>query len=255
MDLKTVKLLGIEFNPMSMNQLISLITKLILKKSKGEIIAHQNLHGTYLFHHFVKMRDFYKRSSYIFADGMSLIFLSNVFGQKLSREQRTTSVDWFLPLMRLAAKNQWRVFFLGSKPGIADRAAQILKSEIPKLQIKTRHGYFDVSPGSLENEDILRQISSFKPHILLVGMGMPRQEEWILDNHEAICSNVILPVGACMDYIAGTVRTPPRWLGRLGLEWFYRLLCEPKRLWRRYLIEPLYIMKLFLPLGAKGKNI
>ena len=73
---------------------------------------------------------------------------------------------------------------------------------------------------------------------------MPRQEHWILENLEYINTNAILTSGACIDYVAGAIPTPPRWMGRVGLEWLYRLLSEPKRLWNRYLLEPQFVVKL-----------
>ncbi|MEN9518006.1 MAG: hypothetical protein RLZZ381_594, partial [Cyanobacteriota bacterium] len=109
--------------------------------------------------------------------------------------------------------------------------------------ITTAHGYF--SSGS-QNQLIIDQINSYQPNILMVGMGMPRQEEWILANIDQLKTNIVLPSGACIDYIAQEVATPPRWMGQVGLEWLYRLATEPKRLWRRYLVEPWFIAKLLI---------
>lgn len=99
---------------------------------------------------------------------------------------------------------------------------------------------------SQQNLETLAAINAYQPHVLMVGMGMPRQEYWILDNIEHIHTNAILTAGACMDYLAGAIPTPPRWMGKMGLEWLYRLLSEPKRLWRRYLVEPWFVAGLFL---------
>jgi N-acetylglucosaminyldiphosphoundecaprenol N-acetyl-beta-D-mannosaminyltransferase len=103
-----------------------------------------------------------------------------------------------------------------------------------------------MNPDSPENKATIDAINTYKPHILMVGMGMPRQEHWIAKNLESIQTNTILTSGACIDYVAGAIPTPPRWMGRMGLEWLYRLFSEPKRLWRRYLIEPWFIGILFL---------
>jgi len=94
---------------------------------------------------------------------------------------------------------------------------------------------------------VLAQIREFQPQVLMVGMGMPRQEYWILDNLPDIAANVVLTAGACFDYLAGVIPTPPRWLGKIGLEWIFRLWHEPRRLWKRYLWEPW----LLLPLAPK----
>lgn len=110
----------------------------------------------------------------------------------------------------------------------------------------TADGYFDATAGSAENQKMLELINAYQPNVLMVGMGMPRQEHWILDNLESIHANTILTCGACIDYIAGVIPTPPRWMGRFGLEWLSRLLSEPKRLWRRYLLEPWFVATLFV---------
>jgi N-acetylglucosaminyldiphosphoundecaprenol N-acetyl-beta-D-mannosaminyltransferase len=104
------------------------------------------------------------------------------------------------------------------------------------------HGYFDADPQSQDNARVLSEIAQFAPHLLMVGMGMPRQEYWIHQNFARLYANVILPSGAAMDYVAGAAYIPPRWSGRVGLEWAFRLAAEPKRLWRRYLLEPWYVV-------------
>src|SRR5262249_26216345 len=118
----------------------------------------------------------------------------------------------------------------------------------PGCTIETHHGYFDAAPRSAENGDVLHRIHRFAPHLLLIGMGMPRQERWIIDNLSALPSCVVLPAGGTMDYVAGATAAAPRWLGQLGLEWLFRLGHEPKRLWRRYLIEP---RSLIVPLAQE----
>jgi N-acetylglucosaminyldiphosphoundecaprenol N-acetyl-beta-D-mannosaminyltransferase len=148
--------------------------------------------------------------------------------------------------MTAAVQQGWRVFYLGSKPGVAERGAEILQQRFPGLQIATAHGYFDARPDSQENQAVLAEINTYQPHVLMVGMSMPRQEHWVLDNLEQISANAILTAGAAMDYVAGAVPTPPRWAGKWGLEWLFRLVAEPRRLARRYLVEPWFVLRLFL---------
>lgn len=209
------------------------------------IIAHHNLHSVALCQRNERMRDFYSAASLVHVDGMSLVFIGRLLGRPLNRSHRVTYVDWIRPLMQLISTHNYRVFYLGSKPDIGVQAAEKLVEAFPNLTISVHHGYFDAQTGSAENEEILDQISKVKPHVLMVGMGMPRQEMWILDNLGRLNVPVVLPCGACMDYVAGVVPTPPRWMGRMGLEWLYRLVTEPRRLWRRYLVEPWGILWLF----------
>jgi N-acetylglucosaminyldiphosphoundecaprenol N-acetyl-beta-D-mannosaminyltransferase len=243
--LKSYNFLGISVNPLTIKELNCLIAKSIEKNEKN-IISNHNLHSLYIYHHNEKMREFYKKSKYVHIDGMSLVFLGKLFRYPLERCHRVTYVDWIHPLMKEAEKKQWRIFFLGSKPGVAQKASEILTSKYPELQIMTHHGYFDSTKDSTENCEVIKIINGFNPHILMVGMGMPRQEQWISENFQSISANVFLTAGACMDYVAGVVPTPPRWIGRIGLEWLYRLISEPGRLWKRYLVEPWFIVKLII---------
>jgi len=237
--------LGITVNDLTKEGFHRLIT-VSIKKETPCLIGYHNLHSLYIYHHDRSFRQFYKHANFIHIDGMPLIFLGRLFGYPLKRSNRLAYLDLIQPLMMEAARQRWRVFFIGSKPGVAAKAEKFFKDQSPGLQMKTMHGYFDVTPGSKENQKVLEIINTYKPNILMVGMGMPRQEDWVLDNLNNLNANVILTIGACMDYIAKAVPTPPRWLGQLGLEWAYRLLSEPRRLWRRYLLEPWFIFKLLI---------
>ncbi|MBD2295930.1 WecB/TagA/CpsF family glycosyltransferase [Anabaena sphaerica FACHB-251] len=245
MNQTSYNFLGIHAQALTITELNSLIGTAV-KQDEKWIIANHNLHSLYLYHHQPKMQDFYAKADYTHIDGMALVLLGQRLGLPLQREHRVTYADWVWPLMADASQQGWRIFYLGSKPGVAETGATILRNKFPGLEIMTTHGYINPSADSQENQEVLAKIKAYQPHILMVGMGMPRQENWILDNLEQICANVILPSGACIDYVAGAIPTPPRWMGRLGFEWLYRLLSEPKRLWKRYLLEPWFILKLFL---------
>lgn len=233
MDMFKINLLGVEVHPASIQELNKFISDIIVK-GKKTIIAGHNLHGIYLYHKDPKRKYLCDIADIVRIDGMPILLWAKLLGYPVKREQRVTYVDWIYPLMALAESKGFRVFYLGGMPGVAKRAAAVLRSRYPNLQIQTHHGYF--SPE--ENHAVLDEIRDFQPHILMVGMGMPKQEHWVVDNLEKVSANVILTAGACFDYIAGVIPTPPRWMGRVGLEWLYRLLSEPRRLAKRYLVEP-----------------
>ncbi|MBV6624857.1 MAG: WecB/TagA/CpsF family glycosyltransferase [Rivularia sp. (in: Bacteria)] len=245
MNNSPLKFLGVQVNALNILQLNSLVAESITQQKKY-LIANHNLNSLHIFHHDSKMREFYKKADYTHIDGMPLVLIGKLRGYSLKREHRVTYADWVWPLMEEAATKGWKVFYLGSKPGVADKGAEILRQKFPGLKIACAHGYIDVDKDSQENQDTIAAINAFQPHILMVGMSMPRQEHWILDNLEQLHTNAILPSGACMDYVAGVVPTPPRWMGRMGLEWSYRLISEPKRLWKRYLVQPWFICKLLI---------
>jgi len=234
-------LLGVVVDPLTIAELNERIAKAVARGERW-IIAHHNLHSVYLHHRDPKMRAFFARAHVVHIDGMPLIYWARVLGYPVTKQHRVTYVDWVHPLMATATAEGWRVFYLGGKPGVAARAAEKLRRQYSGLVLETRHGYFTPE----ENDAVLEEIARFQPHVLMVGMGMPRQEHWVLDNLERISANAILTAGACFDYVAGVIPTPPRWMGRMGLEWLYRLWSEPRRLARRYLLEPWFLVPLVI---------
>jgi len=206
------------------------------------VIANHNLHSVYLCARDPALRAFHDAAEVCHADGMSVILLGRLVGVPLSRANRVTYNDWIGPLMTEAAREGWRVFAVGGAPGVFEAAATRLRATYPGLVIDGTHGYFDATPGSAENTAVLDRIAAYRPQVLLVGMGMPRQERWVHENRAALTANATLMAGAALDYVAGVVPTPPRGASAAGFEWLWRLNAEPGRLWRRYLVEPWYVM-------------
>ena len=242
----TVTFLGVNLQPRSMSELNKLVDQGIREQRKW-IITNHNLHSLYLFHRHAKLREFYARVHYTYVDGMPLVALGRLYGYPMQREQRVTNADWTRPLMELAADRGWRVFNVGSPRPVAEKGAAELRKLNPTLQLEVSDGYFDARSGSVENEALVERINAYKPDLLMVGMGMPRQEFWTQENCARLDAHVILSSnGAALDYVAGAVPTPPRWAGRLGLEWLFRLVNEPRRLFTRYCVEPWFILLLLL---------
>lgn len=236
-----LKLLGVELDRLTVADLNQCIAEAIAQ-GEQRIMANHNLHSVYLYHRNPRMRAFFARARVVHIDGMPLVYWARILGYAVRATERVTYLDWVHPLMAAAQVHGWRVFYLGGRPGVAARAAERLRHQYPGLTLEVRHGYFSRE----ENESVLQQLTEFRPNVLMVGMGMPRQEIWVLENLDRIQANAILTAGACFDYLAGAVPTPPRWMGRAGLEWLYRLLSEPRRLWRRYLVEPWALAPLFV---------
>jgi N-acetylglucosaminyldiphosphoundecaprenol N-acetyl-beta-D-mannosaminyltransferase len=235
------KIFGVDTEPMSIDELNSIIGKMMSGVLSKRIIASLNLHSVYLSHKDKKIKSFFD-ISYKRADGMPIILWGKLLGFPFSRNQRVTWVDWMDPFMNYVQKNKWKIFYLGSKPEIANSAIVKLRKKFPDIEIVYHDGYFNVSKEHPENKQVLADITKEKPDILLVGMGMPRQEHWIYDNYSNINVKVIITCGAAMEYVAGYVTLPPRWMGRLCLEWLYRLSENPLRFFTRYLIEPWFII-------------
>ncbi len=230
------RLFDIWLNTLTLDDIRSLLHRNIGEDRKF-VLANQNLHGLYICTQDEKARDFFDRADYTHIDGTSLIVLGKLFGLPFHLKHRIGYMDLFPSLLPTFVENQWRVFYLGSKPEILEKGMAHLRKDYPGLAIEGHHGYFEKN-GSGQNDQVIERINQFRPNILFVGMGMPLQEHWVIENFPRLEANAILCCGGMMDYLAGVVPTPPRWLGPIGFEWAYRLFTEPSRLWKRYLIEP-----------------
>jgi N-acetylglucosaminyldiphosphoundecaprenol N-acetyl-beta-D-mannosaminyltransferase len=201
------------------------------------IVANQNLHSLALSQTNPEIREFFLKSDLIEVDSIPLILWARLVGRPSRRFHRCTYLDWRDDFWALVERNNWRVFFVGGRPGVAASAGEKIRAERPGVRLETHHGYFDIQPGSNENATVVSRIQAFAPDILLVGMGMPLQESWVLRNHDDLPACVIFTVGGAFDYEAGVQRACPRWIGRIGAEWLFRLATNP-RLFVRYVIEP-----------------
>jgi len=229
-----VKILGIQLDVMTERDLIEAIRGAVAKPG-NTIIVHANLHGVHLYHRDEATRRLHQKAHIVYVDGMAIIWWGRLMGLPVARKNRITFLDYQKELFKVANEFTWKLFYLGGRPGVAERAAGKIMQQHKNITIRCHHGYFDHETGE---QEVISQILAFQPHLLLVGLGMPKQEHWILRNQHHFSSMAIIAVGAAFDYIAGEIATPPRWLSRVGLEWACRLCAEPYRLAHRYLVEP-----------------
>ena len=244
-SVKTISFLGVKIDLITPEGLLDLVSNCISAQRKV-VIAHHNLHSLYLHSSSpkdaVSLRRFYDGTHYTLADGMSMVLLGRLLGHRIGVRHRVAYNDWLPLMLPVAVDSGWRIFYLGSTAEVAAKGAEVLRARYPGLQLKVHHGHFDAQYESDSNAKVVAEISDYRPHILFVGMGVPRQERWIQENLNDLDVNVILPSGATLDYIAGAKRMAPRWMGKLGLEWAFRLATEPRRLAFRYLVEPLGLL-------------
>jgi len=240
-----IQLRHIAVHRLTLPDIVDLVAEAV-EGGRKWVIANHNLHSFYLSHGSRRLREFFSAADWVQVDGMAIVALARLYGKSLARDHRVTYVDLLGPLMRRAARDGWRVFYLGSRPETGARALETLRGRHPGLKIASHTGYFNASKTSGENRRVVDTINEYGPNVLLVGMGMPRQETWIMENFQELRANAILTSGAAMEYVAGTASVPPRWSGRVGLEWAFRLIFEPRRLAYRYLVEPCCVIGLLL---------
>ncbi len=206
-----------------------------IERGQKALVLHANVHCLNIAREQDWYRAFLNSAEIVFCDGAGVQLAAWMLGHRIPL--RITYADWMWELGRFAERNGYSLYFLGGRPGVADSAARRLVRRYPGLRILgSHHGYFDKSAGSAENQALVGRINALKPDILIVGLGMPLQEKWLKENWESVEASVALTGGAGFDYVSGSLRRAPRWMRRIGLEWLGRLLIEPRRLWRRYLV-------------------
>jgi N-acetylglucosaminyldiphosphoundecaprenol N-acetyl-beta-D-mannosaminyltransferase len=235
-DVSICSISGFKVNPCTQEQLLD---RVFAHSGGQQIFVSLNLHGMYLCITNRKVHAVHERQNAVRRiDGMPVVWLAKLAGLKLTRRHRTPWNYFFWPLLARAAAERQRIYYLGSTAEIFDRGIALIGRSLPDLQIGGRHGYFDSRPGTADCKAVVNAINKFSPDILLVGMGMPKQEEFIHDVADQLTVPVIMTCGAAMEVLAGVLPRPPRWISDSGLEGPFRLLYSPRRTWRRYLVEP-----------------
>ncbi len=237
-----VELFGLRFHNVDLDGAVDCI----------EILLRTNRHGLVLPTNtdiIVKLaldkpfQEAYRRGVMIVADGAPVVWASRLLGEPL--KARVAGAALLPALCARAAQRGWRLFFLGAKPGVAYRAATRLTKQFPTLNVVGTYAPpFGFESDRTECQRIISKVRAARPDVLIIGVGAPKQEKWSAAHFEALGVPLICCTGAAFDFAAGVVRRAPPWMQRIGLEWMFRLLQEPKRLWRRYLVDFL----IFIPI-------
>ncbi len=177
-------------------------------------------------------------------DGMPLVWLARVFGY--SEVKRTYGPDLMLALCDLGQQKGYKHFFYGGTPETCEKLESVFKGKFPQIKIAGHYSPPFRELTEEENNEIIEKISIIQPDILWVGLGSPKQDFWMNKNCGKLRVPVMVGVGAAFDFLSGFKRQAPLWMQRCGLEWFFRLCSEPKRLWKRYLIGNTKFMYLLI---------
>jgi N-acetylglucosaminyldiphosphoundecaprenol N-acetyl-beta-D-mannosaminyltransferase len=182
-----------------------------------------------------------RRADIVYCDGYGVRLAARVLN--LPVPHRMTGADWIWGLASLCELGGQSMYLLGSEPPLAREAAARLRRWYPRLDVVgAHHGYFDLD--SPHNQRVIEEINAHRPHIVLVGMGTPKQELWVDRYADQLEGAVVWTVGALFDYVSGHVPRAPGWLADNGLEWIFRLAVEPRRMWRRYLLgNPVFLSR------------
>lgn len=233
-----LQVLGVTVACLDAGSALSEIERLYERKAPASVM-HVNAHTLNLATEDPSYRAVLNSADLILNDGKGIMLAARLQG---SRFLEDLNGNLFGPhLLQLAASNDWPVFLLGGKPGIGEAAALRLTDRIPGLRVVgVRDGYF----GRGKDAEVAEEIKETGAGLILVALGNPLQERWLHCWLPATGASVGVGVGAFFDFQAGVVRRAPRWMNWLGVEWVYRLLVEPRRMWRRYIIgNPMFLIR------------
>ena len=228
-----MKFMNTEIDNLTMKETIDEIDKLI-KKDKNAYVVTPNVD------HIVKLE---KDADLILTDGKPLIWISKFY--KTPIKEKISGSDLFPLLCEMAAEKGYNMFFLGAGEGVANKAAQNLTNKFPKLNIVgTYSPPFGFEKDKKEIEKIINMVNKANTQILIVGLGCPKQEKFIHKYRKELNVPISLGLGASLDFEAGNIKRAPKWMSDNGLEWLYRLSKEPKRMFKRYIVDDVKIFKL-----------
>lgn len=219
----------------TMAQAIEHIENLCLTQAGGFVVT-PNVDHVCMAETDDKLREAYREAALSLVDGTPLLWLGKAMGEPFP--EKISGSDLVGPLMQRAAQQHLTVYFLGGQEHVGPKAKTVLEAQYPGLRIVGMHSPplgFERDPHA--SKDVLARIAAVKPHLVLVALGCPKQEKWMLEHRAGYAPAVALGIGATLDFIAGEVKRSPRWMSRVGLEWVYRLAQEPKRMAQRYLVR------------------
>lgn len=233
-------ILGVRLTIIDRQKLEQEIVKTVTLKRK-RLFAYLNIHAINLAWEQQRFRKVLNDAYVVYCDGEGVRLGARILGYVVS--PRVVLTYWIWDLCTLFQEHGISVFFLGGKEDIVQKAVQNVRLGFPRLIIAGyHHGYFEKSGE--ESLEVVKAIERARPDVLFVAIGMPGQEYWIEENFTVLKSYAILPAGSMIDYVGGVKSPTPGWMADHGMEWIFRLIMEPKRLWKRYLIgNPLFISR------------
>jgi N-acetylglucosaminyldiphosphoundecaprenol N-acetyl-beta-D-mannosaminyltransferase len=239
-----LSIMGVRIDNKTMTETMDIIKKK-LHDNEQYIIYTPNTEFVMMCQSDEEFLELMNKSNINIPDGIGLIYASRIKNHPL--KEKVAGYDLSVNLLKLANEKCLKLFVIGGKPGVAEAAMKNVHEIYPAINIVgTQHGYFKGTHlgknGHEEELKVLEDINKAEPHILFVGFGAKKQEQWIEYNKDKINAKIIIGNGGTLDGLAGNVKRAPEIFIKLGLEWFYRLIKEPKRI-KRQILLPMFMFK------------
>lgn len=226
-------ILGVSVCAVNMDSALARIDVWIAERSPN-FACFRDVHGVMVNRKDPELQAAHEHAGMVAPDGMPLVWLSRLAGHHGTG--RVCGPDFMPALCKRSVSAGYRHFFYGGAPGVAERLAANLRQRFLGLQVVGTYSPPFRPLTQAEDAAVIRMIDETSADIVWVGLSTPKQEKWMMDHVGRVTAPVLLRVGAAFDFHAGTVRRAPVWMQQSGLEWLFRLLSQPRRLWRRYLV-------------------
>lgn len=233
MSIKLTTILGVNVSEITYKRVLQYVSSLFKRKQKSYICVA----AVHLIMECQKNPTLLRgvnKADITTPDGMPLVWLSKLFGAK--NIERVYGPTLMLKICSLAQASKWRIFILGGASGQAEELCSELKKHFPKIKVV---GFRDTPGKQLsrqQNKLLVQKINRSGAHIVFIGMGCPYQELWMINNRKKLNANILIGVGAAFNFLTNREKQAPSFLQQMGLEWLFRLIQNPSRLWNRYII-------------------
>jgi N-acetylglucosaminyldiphosphoundecaprenol N-acetyl-beta-D-mannosaminyltransferase len=246
-------ILGVGINQVSVTQAVEIIDSWIQSRTQ-KYVCVTGVHGVMECQRDGSLMKIHNDSGLTVPDGMPLVWISKMRGS--TDVTRVYGPDLMLVVCRLGESKRYRHYFYGGKAGVPNELAERLKQRFSEIDVVGQYSPPFRPLTELEDEAIIRAINSANPDLVWVGLSTPKQEHWMASHRAALHAPALIGVGAAFDFLSGRLRQAPRWMMNAGLEWLFRLMMEPRRLWKRYTINNvLFLYYLFLEVvGLRRHN-
>lgn len=246
-----VNVLGVGLSPLNLDLAVQAVEGALSQREKGYVCV-TGVHGVSEAQQDDTFRRILNASFLNTPDGMPMVWMGRLQG--VGHMDRVYGPDLMLQVLAMSEERGYTQFLYGGGDGVAQELKQALEQRFPKLQIVGTYTppFRPLNPD--EESQLVEQVRELRPDVIWVGLSTPKQEKFMAQYWQQLDATLFFGVGAAFDFHAGKVRQAPRWMQRSGLEWFFRLVCEPKRLWKRYLKNnPLFLMRAFLQITGLRK--
>lgn len=227
-----VDVLGVGISAVDMTSAVAAISTMVAESARTYVCV-TGVHGVMESQRDHELANIHNHSGLTTPDGMPMVWAGRFAGSKQIR--RVYGPDLMLDVCKTGIGHGWRHFLYGGAVGVAQSLRQELETRFPGIQVAGTWTPPFRPLTSSERQDVITSINAKRPHIVWVGLSTPKQERWMADMRPELEAAVLIGVGAAFDMHTGRTRRAPRWMQRSGLEWLFRLIVEPRRLWRRYL--------------------